>query len=624
MAGNQNATLAQAGIESGNENQQTVSYSSETAESGNVNYDPELAGLQPSANSGVEISGDAAVDPAELAAEGGAEQAAGAERESIKSVSTGASATTPGNVSVPYPTINNLSVQWAISGDANLNGVVSVRYRPSGTSTWYTGMALRRVADGSSNDGSFSWTNRHSGSIMGLKANTSYDIELTLKDPDGGSTVRTVTARTRAVPAPMANAPVKNVTPSNFASVAAAAQPGDILQLAAGTYSGFSFGKNGVAGKPIVIRSSGGAVINGNIDVTGREYVHLHGLTINGRVRFNNSKHLSITRNTVKITSDIDGITSRLRSEGAYIADNIVTGPTPWATGSLGVYGNNGGEGIVVNGPGHVIQNNRVKGFRDNISMMEASEAVDQYSIDIINNDLEVGADDAIEADYCFHNCRVIGNRIRNSFDGISAQPTLGGPAYFIRNVMYNVTYMPFKLNNGSNGNVILHNTVVKNGDAFGVYSSVAIKNILMRNNLFIGGPSAGSFGGYSTGSGRVMSIQALESKSFNMNHDALGSTSGSFNARLGGNSFSSLSSLQGGTTAKNTISIGLNAFAASVAYPSAPMTQYAMPDLRLKAGAAAENKAIRIPNVNDSFTGTAPDMGAFEVGAAMPVYGPR
>ena len=36
-------------------------------------------------------------------------------------------ATIAGDVSTPHPTILNLAVEWKITGDANLNGKVSVR-----------------------------------------------------------------------------------------------------------------------------------------------------------------------------------------------------------------------------------------------------------------------------------------------------------------------------------------------------------------------------------------------------------------------------------------------------------------------------------------------------------------
>ena len=35
-------------------------------------------------------------------------------------------ATTPGEVTIPYPTVTNLAVEWKIKGDDNLNGVVTV------------------------------------------------------------------------------------------------------------------------------------------------------------------------------------------------------------------------------------------------------------------------------------------------------------------------------------------------------------------------------------------------------------------------------------------------------------------------------------------------------------------
>ncbi|NMV21172.1 right-handed parallel beta-helix repeat-containing protein, partial [Vibrio parahaemolyticus] len=86
-----------------------------------------------------------------------------------------------------------------------------------------------------------------------------------------------------------------------------------------------------------------------------------------------------------------------LRAENAYIADNVFTGATAWAASSLGGSGNNVGEGILVTGPGHVVMNNRVFGFRHGISLLEKSEAVDQFSIDVLNNDIRNAADDGIE-----------------------------------------------------------------------------------------------------------------------------------------------------------------------------------------------------------------------------------
>jgi hypothetical protein len=43
-----------------------------------------------------------------------------------------------------------------------------------------------------------------------------------------------------------------------------------------------------------------------------------------------------------------------------------------------------------------------------------------------------------------------------------------------------------------------------------------------------------------------------------------------------------------------------------------------------LKSGSAAIDKGFVIPNVNDGYAGASPDLGAYELGAPLPVYGPR
>lgn len=536
----------------------------------------------------------------------------------------------PGAVTVPYPTLQNLSVEWAFTGDANANASVSVRYRKAGSTTWLQGMPLRRVPGGT-NKG-YTWATRHTGSVFDLQPATTYDIELTLKDADGGGATKVVQATTRAVPAAMAGAPVKPATPSTIKTVLAGAQPGDVIELAAGTYSGLSISKDGTAGKPIVIRraasaAAGSVIYNGELGLIYRKYVHIEGLTINGRIRFNASVGIALIRNTVNANANVgggDGIVTYLPSENAYIADNTVIGTTTWGAAALGVSGANRGEGILVNGPGHVVMNNRVRGFRDNISFLEGEQALTQYSIDVLNNDLSEAADDAIEADYCHHNCRIMRNRITNAFIAMSSQPTLGGPAYYIRNVMYNVAHVAFKLYNGTVGDVLLHNTVVKNGDGFGEYAGASISRLYTRNNLFIGG-TGGTYGGYSSGSGSPLYAYDLVVAGSDLNYDAFGSTNNAFSGRFGPSiRYTGLAQLRSNTTEKNAVQVDMTAFAANVAFPSAPMSQYTAPDLRPKATGGAANVGVVIPNVNDGFVGTAPDAGAYEAGAALPVYGPR
>ena len=46
--------------------------------------------------------------------------------------------------------------------------------------------------------------------------------------------------------------------------------------------------------------------------------------------------------------------------------------------------------------------------------------------------------------------------------------------------------------------------------------------------------------------------------------------------------------------------------------------------DFRLKPGSAAIDRGVVLPNINDGFTGKAPDLGALEAGQPLPTYGPR
>jgi hypothetical protein len=46
--------------------------------------------------------------------------------------------------------------------------------------------------------------------------------------------------------------------------------------------------------------------------------------------------------------------------------------------------------------------------------------------------------------------------------------------------------------------------------------------------------------------------------------------------------------------------------------------------DFQLRAGSKAVDAGVRLPGVNDDFTGRGPDLGALEVGRPVPHYGPR
>jgi hypothetical protein len=537
-------------------------------------------------------------------------------------------ATIPGEVTTPYPTIINLAVVWEIEGDDNLNGVVTVRFREVGEQDWREAMPLRRVPAGQSKDAQrlFTWSNKHSGSIFDLRPDTEYEIALKLTDPDGGDAEKTVQARTRPVPAAAADAPIRRVNPQTINDPV---EPGEILLLEPGDYGDFIARRSGRPGQPIVYRAAGPGVNFRTVSLQDRRHVHVEGLTIRpGEGNRMPAVQLLGAQDCVVRRCDIEGIYGVRASAppGAtrcYVADNVIQGTTPWTNETMGAGGQNVGMGIELTGPGNVIAHNRVTGFRDCITLMEDRYVHEQICIDIYNNDIYVGADDAIEADFSQGNVRVMRNRITNSFVGISSQPGLGGPTYFIRNVMYNLTYAPYKLHRWSEGDVILHNTVIKTGDGMACFSGRPFDHALFRNNLAIGGPPGDIlWGGYGGGTGLAAGLMNIGENN-DIDYSALGTWNMPFAGRIGEQHFDSIETLRQGPHEKNAIQIDMSVFD-GVDFPDAPLTEYDPPDLRPRPGSAVVDAGQPIPNINDDFTGNAPDIGAYEAGQPLPIYGPR
>ncbi len=231
-------------------------------------------------------------------------------------------------------------------------------------------------------------------------------------------------------------------------------------------------------------------------------------------------------------------------------------------------------------------------------------------------------AADGIEADFCFHNCRIVENRLTNTFIALSSQPGLGGPTYFVRNSIYSVILSAFKLQRSSVGDVLWHNSVVKNGDGFGIYTSDVFSRQRIRNNLFLGGPG-GTFNGYSSGQGRVIQLSAADA-SVDMDYDAYGSMAGSFSGEIGSTSFASLAELQSMTSEVHAVEIDASVFATAVPYPATPLTPYPARDLRPAAGSGVVDTGEAIAGLNDEHEGAGPDIGAHEAGRSLPAYGPR
>jgi len=545
-------------------------------------------------------------------------------------------ATVPGEVTSPYPTITNLAVEWKIAGDDNLNGVVSVEYRRTGESAWHRAMPLRRVPAGQSYNTRpiYTWENKHSGSIFDLQPDSEYEIHLTLRDPDGGSAERTIRARTRPVPHAAANASLVKAAPGSLVRLEAAAHPGEVLLLAPGDYGDFVATRDGEPGRPIVIRSSDGRAVFRTISLRERKHLFLEGVTVESHPDL---AHIDAGGSGINLLGGEDLVVRRCNVhalfgivayrppgiKNCYIADNVVTGMMPWETQRMGDVPPNVGEGIQITGPGNVVCYNRVTGFRDNLSLMEDTDAHEQICDDFYNNDIYRADDDGIEADFAMGNVRVMRNRLTNIFMGLSSQPGLGGPTYFIRNVMYNVILAPFKPSRRSTGDVFLHNTAIKVGDGFHASGERPWTRAFSRNNLLIGGVGGGQFGRWSSGDGLAISLTGAD-ETDDLDYDGAGSHGMPFRGRIGSVHFESLEDLHSHTTEKHAVPVDIDVFSTDVPFPNPPLPERPVPDLRLRAASAAIDAGVPIPNINDGYRGAAPDLGAYEFGQDLPHYGPR
>lgn len=128
----------------------------------------------------------------------------------------------PQNFYVERPTINNAGFEWYISGDANHNAAVEVRFRKVGETKWQTGLPLMRIQRekiwGHEQRDVYETPNMFAGSLFGLEPASTYECEFTMTDPDGliGVARHTERVTTRAVPQPYEHGKIYHVYPLGY------------------------------------------------------------------------------------------------------------------------------------------------------------------------------------------------------------------------------------------------------------------------------------------------------------------------------------------------------------------------------------------------------------------------
>ena len=567
-----------------------------------------------------------------------------------------ANSTVPGTLVTDPPTIMALGFSWEISGDDNRNCVVQLDYRQSGSSAWIRGMDLFRVENRplrlggeGSNPPAVSLGNRLAGSIIDLAADTSYEVRLTLNDPDGGAEVRTVTARTRKVPVASNTGRTVNVASSAaLTSALTSAQPGDKIVLAPGTYTGsFRPTIDGTLAAPIAIQgqSKTGVIFDGSgntnwiFDLSSRRYIILENFSIihaKQTIRGTSSTGIAlknlVLRNLPVSAGNADKTLGPKfdRSTDAYICDNEFFGPQPDQVRDPAFYGPS--YNVEIGGSGNVVCHNYMEHWWDAITSADDCYASFYcVSNDFYNNLIMYSTDDAIELDGSYRNVRAFRNRMGSNYNGISTQPIYGGPVYIVRNEIFSNQKSTFKFNtlggqDGGSGALVYNNTLVNNTQTIydGFWS-----NFVFRNNIL-----------YSATSYQLWTyVNDVERHGLDFDYDIFRSGVSSPFAKIRWSNSAGLylsyasradfCSLAGqechGALFTSRTSEWVNApepqtQAQILASPYGPTAW----DFTLNAGAASENSAVLIPNINDHFSGAGPDRGALERGLPLPVYGPR
>jgi hypothetical protein len=531
-----------------------------------------------------------------------------------------------GTPTMDRSTVITLGVRWPLTGDDNFNATVAVRYR-TGSGAFRAAMPLFRVHPGLVAGGGA--VSEFAGSIFEVAPGTTYNIELTAHDPDGGDATTTIQGTTRPVPAidPLHPHAVAVSDSASFQAALAAAKPGDVITLAPGTYAGeFTLNASGTAADPIVIRGADrdtvildGGNAGSNVLAVEGSYTHVERLTLQHDTRALRFHGMGATSNVVRRVHARDvilGFGSNPNQQDFYLCDNLLEGRLQWPlvySDDQGAHAND--DGLHVEGDGHVVCHNTVTGFGDAMKVEQTlARAVDFYG-----NDVNGSYDNAIELDQSAGNSRCFRNRYVNTFMPLSFQPIFGGPAYAIRNLVFNAAVEQTKLHNATVGVLVLNNSFVGAAYAFQVLDGTTPHEVVVENNIWMG-PSPPP-------SGRTVNWdQPLDPPTYTVDFNGW-YPDGQFHFGYGatGNNYASFAAVQaGGLYEAHGRLLGASIFASGLMAPTSYKTALTPTDGTLASGSDAIDHGVVLPNVTDGYQGPAPDLGAQETGCPVPIYGVR
>jgi len=143
-----------------------------------------------------------------------------------------------------------------------------------------------------------------------------------------------------------------------------------------------------------------------------------------------------------------------------------------------------------------------------------------------------------------------------------------------------------------------------------------------LRHNLILGGAGDGSRLTYAVDTGTTTAYSTLDYNGYRQN------SPGAFDRWYDGRerrSYETLDAFRAGTGhERHGLLIDYDIFVRAAPPEAGKTVDPKDYDLRLRRGSAAVDAGVRLPNINDDFTGPAPDLGCYELGRPLPHYGPR
>jgi len=437
----------------------------------------------------------------------------------------------------------------------------------------------------------------------------------------------------------------------------------------------------------IVAAGDGEVVFDGNgnyalFDVRAADYTYFEGITFRnaevailaGTQFLAGSKGLTVKRSRFeRVGAGV--FTNWSGSSNFYIADNVFLGRNDpnhligWAGDMWIQFRGVDGQifppvmssyvAVKLYGPGHVVAHNYIAHFHDGINVetygnpdgsVASGPGIEDgpkyppreywdrrpVAIDFYNNHITNSHDNPIETDGSMHNIRVMRNLfINHASHAFCNQPALGGPVYWIRNIAYHLPGGSTRLTNGSAGVLFYNNTILSETFAAGT------SNTHWRNNLILGENAlpaifsvttfteytSSDYNGFRPNPGVAASFRwSAPRRGVVADYNGPGRT-----AELEAREFATLEEYSAATGQdRNSVLVDYDVFLnvpmldARDAETVQEIYEAADFDFRLRPGSGAVDRGTPLAQVTDGFSGRAPDLGALELGAPYPVYGPR